>query len=772
MVLKSLLARIGIDTTEFEAGMKRAVTILQAHQKTFTAIGGTMTAIGGIMTAFFAKSISEAAGSETAQAKLSAALLNVKGAAKDGAEKLIKYSEALQQTTGIEDDEIVRAQALLATFGLNEKQIAALTPRVLDMAVAHSRASGEQVNLTDTAMSLGRALTGHMELLGRQGVVLSEQTKKTGDLTLMNKDLDKAFGGAAAAAGQTFAGQLNILKLGVNDTMKAIGKELLPVVLSLVIKAKEIAGHIGEWIEKHKSLVKTLVPIIAGVGALNTLLGPFVMFLPKVVMGIKAVAESFVFLATTPVGILLVALGLTAAAFLKVKAAIDANDDAVSKHIKQNIDLSNVLYELVKAGKMTVDRYYELYDRFNQNSEAMAKWIRAGNEGKACQDELAAAEKRYTEELAKQKKAQEDAGNILKQLQGGLQGLRNEYNKTTKTIGETPLIGNWGKARQDLIDIFQAWNDSAAVTFSFIGRTSKSTVLKLVDDIQYMKAILKKLADESRAKFQETFAKIADVVSNITGRIGDIFSQSFTNRSIEIDNEFQKRSTVLDQTYLKEKATVEATAANKRKVIEDEAATKAAQVEKDVTDEEKKAEMLKAIQTQKQEALNALDAETKATLEKQEQDHADAKAKIEETLDKEKKKIARDQAKASKATNLVQAIVGTARAVVEALPNIPLSIVIGALGAIQIGKIASQPLPALGKGGFFDRPTAAIVGDVPEWVIPAGQMKAAFAGAGGSINFKQYVYFSGDIRTAWDIDEISEKLAQKTKEAIKRGRRG
>ena len=57
------------------------------------------------------------------------------------------------------------------------------------------------------------------------------------------------------------------------------------------------------------------------------------------------------------------------------------------------------------------------------------------------------------------------------------------------------------------------------------------------------------------------------------------------------------------------------------------------------------------------------------------------------------------QASRDKALAIFQATISTARAITEALPNIPLSILIGAAGAIQIAAIASQPIPKFEKGG-------------------------------------------------------------------------
>jgi predicted aspartyl protease len=75
----------------------------------------------------------------------------------------------------------------------------------------------------------------------------------------------------------------------------------------------------------------------------------------------------------------------------------------------------------------------------------------------------------------------------------------------------------------------------------------------------------------------------------------------------------------------------------------------------------------------------------------------DLERKTSKAIAEEKTK----QAKRDKALAIFQAIVSTARAITEALPNIPLSILVGAAGLIQIGAIQSQPLPKFEKGGLI-----------------------------------------------------------------------
>ncbi|MCS2485336.1 phage tail tape measure protein [Bacteroides thetaiotaomicron] len=67
-------------------------------------------------------------------------------------------------------------------------------------------------------------------------------------------------------------------------------------------------------------------------------------------------------------------------------------------------------------------------------------------------------------------------------------------------------------------------------------------------------------------------------------------------------------------------------------------------------------------------------------------------------LEKQKQEMARKQAIWEKATSVAQARIATALAITEALPKIPLSIVIGAMGAIQVATILATPIPSYADG--------------------------------------------------------------------------
>lgn len=86
-------------------------------------------------------------------------------------------------------------------------------------------------------------------------------------------------------------------------------------------------------------------------------------------------------------------------------------------------------------------------------------------------------------------------------------------------------------------------------------------------------------------------------------------------------------------------------------------------------------------------------------------------ATIEAEAEKRDKELKHKQAKRDKAMRLFQAITGTAQAVINALSsympplNMIMAGIVGGLGAVQIGLIASQPIPKGKKGLVIDGPS-------------------------------------------------------------------
>lgn len=133
---------------------------------------------------------------------------------------------------------------------------------------------------------------------------------------------------------------------------------------------------------------------------------------------------------------------------------------------------------------------------------------------------------------------------------------------------------------------------------------------------------------------------------------------------------------------------------------------------------------MQEIATQKNADLDAIAARLEADnlSESQRTSLLAQRAKIEDKYRKEENAEKRKAAKRDRDLQLFEIAINTASAVVEALPNVPLSIAVGVLGAIQEGIVLATPIPKFAKGGVMGSTGMALVGEQgPELVrLPGG----------------------------------------------------
>jgi len=97
-----------------------------------------------------------------------------------------------------------------------------------------------------------------------------------------------------------------------------------------------------------------------------------------------------------------------------------------------------------------------------------------------------------------------------------------------------------------------------------------------------------------------------------------------------------------------------------------------------------------------------------------EEEKAEAIATIDQEADAKKRKLQKENAIREKISTLFGIALNTALAVVKALPNIPLSIAVGALGLTQLGIAAATPIP-LAEGGLIrSDPGRGVIAQVGE----------------------------------------------------------
>ena len=276
--LSTLTVKLVADISNFEKGMgtaqsKTASFASQAGKligkgalgAIGVAAGAAAAGVGGL-TAALVTSVNAAADAQKIQAQTDAVLKSTGGAAGVTAQAVSDLANKFVALTPFEDETVQSGENMLLTFtNIGKNVFPQATETMLDM----SQALGQDV--TNSAMQLGKALNDPVQgvtALRRVGVQLTNDQQKMiksmvdagnveGAQTIILQELQREFGGSAQAAGQTFAGSLQILKNQFGNLQEAIGGAVLPALTKLtggltgyVTQATGIIGSTGSMSDK------------------------------------------------------------------------------------------------------------------------------------------------------------------------------------------------------------------------------------------------------------------------------------------------------------------------------------------------------------------------------------------------------------------------------------------------------------------------------------------------------------------------------------------
>jgi len=241
----------------------------------FMAIGAAATNLAGAALSkigdFITGSIQEAADWNKVIAQTEAVVKSTGAAAGFTAQQFAEMAQDMSATAGnsiFSDDAILGAENVLATFTqIQGTSFKGATQAILDI----SQAMG--TDLQSSALQVGKALndpvTG-ISALSRVGVSFTEDQKaliksmvEVGDVAgaqqVILAELSKEFGGSAAAAVDTFAGQQLVLSEQFKDVQQSLGESLMPVLMRFGAFAQEVA------VPAVQDLVNVLINFIDGV---------------------------------------------------------------------------------------------------------------------------------------------------------------------------------------------------------------------------------------------------------------------------------------------------------------------------------------------------------------------------------------------------------------------------------------------------------------------------------------------------------------------------
>lgn len=287
---------LGLDAAEFEGGLSKAQAHLKKVGGQMQSMGQTMMLAGATMTATITAPIIAAGfhllqGSQdaaAAAAQVKAALESMGGASGKTFEQLSKTAEGLRNLTGVDDDEILtKVTANLLTFGNVAGAVFDRAQRaVLDISARM------KTDLMGSTMMVGKALNDPVKglaALRRVGIQFTEQQEKqikamaeannmAGAQSIMLRELERQFGGAAEAAGK--ADVWMPLKTALMDLEGAFEPLIRDLFTPLIAKVAEMTRAFAGISPQMQSFVLAAVgiaaiagPVITGLGAMVTAAG-------------------------------------------------------------------------------------------------------------------------------------------------------------------------------------------------------------------------------------------------------------------------------------------------------------------------------------------------------------------------------------------------------------------------------------------------------------------------------------------------------------------
>jgi len=246
---------------------------------------GAATAGIGALGAITALSFKEAMDAQEIASSLNQTLANTGKVTGVTAEMCNSLADGLSKVTRFSDDAILAGEDVLASFNnIGKNTFPNATKAMLDMATRM------KTDVPSAAKLMGKILNdpiGASGLLEKQGIKLTDalqaQIKKmteAGDVAgaqkLILEQLGATMGGAAEAAGETFAGRLDILKNRLLNVAEGIGTNLLPIAEQFF---NNVIMPAVPLIEQLAAQFSALIQTFAGgdFSAITNLLPPEVM---------------------------------------------------------------------------------------------------------------------------------------------------------------------------------------------------------------------------------------------------------------------------------------------------------------------------------------------------------------------------------------------------------------------------------------------------------------------------------------------------------------
>jgi len=215
--LRKKLGGVGKTTDDVA---KKSTSLLSSMKLGWVAIAGTVySAIRAIKNVLKVMSVQE-----DAEVTLAAAMKTAGTYTKEAYEHNLRYAASLQKVTTFGDEMILSVQKKLTNFGVEGKLLDRLTKATLDFAAA------QRLDLTTAGNLVAKSVGSSTNALTRYGVIVEGATGSTERMQMAVDNIEKIFGGSAAAAVITFSGRVEQLSNAWGDFQERIGQGIIKIL--------------------------------------------------------------------------------------------------------------------------------------------------------------------------------------------------------------------------------------------------------------------------------------------------------------------------------------------------------------------------------------------------------------------------------------------------------------------------------------------------------------------------------------------------------------
>lgn len=442
-------------------------------------------------------SVKAAIAAEASQKRLAKILTTTGGATEEQIIALNKQAAALEKVGVVSKENITITQSQLATFDLQGRTIAKLTPAILDYVTAEKGATATGDDFKSMTNGLAQALNGQFGALTRVGFVLDDDTKKkiangteSERAAAIVEVLNSTYKGFNETLLDTPEGSLIKLQQEFGRISEELGKALLPAVMIVTPMITQLFTFIADNSDVFLVLAGVVAVATGAIVALNIalLLNP----ITYVILGIAA---------------LIALIALAALRFDYLKLTVFNIAAAIGQIFVYTANVvADVLTKMVNEFvKMYNSKILPAIRFFKKDAQALAEvdFTKPFDSANAAIDAFAAANRKTRSELDYNIDAMGAVKDVIGDLTPDFGDLTDEMDK---------LAGSSDKVTEAMKRQKKAAEDAAKA---------------IVDDLEKSLQSAERALDDVKSKFDDLQGTISGSVTEVIDFGGALESGNF-----------------------------------------------------------------------------------------------------------------------------------------------------------------------------------------------------------------------------------------------------